>query len=139
MPIFDTGLVTCEASERILAVCTGSGELRTYDVRASNRPVTDTQITQKQMMLTHILKSPLDDNYLYTITQEGHPIKLDRRKDCRAVRKMVGSKGSIRDAKMYAENGVEYLLTGGCDRYMRVFDATRESSTTCLVGSAYLK
>ena len=42
VPIFDTGLVTCEASERILAVCTGSGELRTYDVRASNRPVTDT-------------------------------------------------------------------------------------------------
>ena len=55
------------------------------------------------------------------------------------MRKMMGSKGSIRDAKIYAENGVEYLITGGCDRYMRVFDATRESKTTCLVGSAYLK
>ena len=91
-------------------------------------------------MLTHILRSPLDDNYLYTITQEGHPIKVDRRKESNnIVRKMVGSKGSIRDAQMYSENGVEYLLTGGCDRYMRVFDATRESSSTCLVGSAYLK
>ena len=90
-------------------------------------------------MLTHILKSPLDDNYLYAITQEGHPMKLDRRKNCMTVKKMPGSKGSIRDAIMYAENGHEFLITGGCDRYLRVFDATQELRSTCLVGSAYLK
>ena len=119
-------MTTCDETGRCLATCTALGEVRQYDIRAQIRHISNTQVTQKEMMLTHILTSPLDYNYLYTITQEGHPIKLDRRKECGVVRKMTGSKGSIRDAKMFAQNGHEFLITGGCDRYLRVYDATQD-------------
>ena len=76
---------------------------------------------------------------MYVITQEGHPIVVDRRFNHRVVRKMPGSKGSIRTATLLVQNGVEFLITGGCDRYLRLFDATKESQRDCCCGSAYMK
>ena len=52
---------------------------------------------------------------------------------------MPGSKGSIRAATLLAQDGIEFLITGGCDRYLRVFDITKESQKDCCCGSAYLK
>lgn len=52
---------------------------------------------------------------------------------------MPGAKGSIRDATVLAQDGQEFLITGGCDRYMRVYDMTKENKQDCCCGSAYLK
>ncbi len=49
---------------------------------------------------------------------------LDRRFNCRTVRRMPGAKGSVRDCKIFGgSEDREFLITIGCDRYLRVFDA----------------
>ena len=52
---------------------------------------------------------------------------------------MPGAKGSIRSATLLASDGMEFLITGGCDRYLRVYDVTKESQRDCCCGSAYMK
>jgi len=87
-------------------------------------------------MLTHIEASAVNPNYVYTISQEGHPMMLDRRFNFRVARKMAGAKGSIRDMKvvsMTSEDnnngeGADFLFCVGCDRHLRVFDATRDKT-----------
>ena len=76
---------------------------------------------------------------MYVITQEGHPVLLDRRSNHRVIRKMPGSKGSIRTAALLAQDGTEFLITGGCDRYLRVYDVAKERQDDCCCGSAYMK
>ena len=73
-------------------------------------------------MLSNLIQSEVNENHFYVITQEGHPVVLDRRFNHRIVRKMPGSKGSIRAATLLSGNGIEFLITGGCDRYLRVYD-----------------
>jgi hypothetical protein len=48
---------------------------------------------------------------------------LDKRVNCRLIRRMPGSKGTIRDCTLFLDgHGSELLATVGCDRYLRVFD-----------------
>lgn len=84
------------------------------------------------MPLTRILHSKVNPNHVYVVTQEGHPLLLDRRKNYQVVRKMLGSRGSVRDAAVLVVQGVndrdevlrrELLLTVGCDRHLRLYDA----------------
>ena len=91
------------------------------------------------MLLSHIARSLINEHLLYVITQEGHPIIVDRRVNCRVIRKMPGAKGSVRDMKVFSDKGVELLMTGGCDRHIRVFDQTQEVQKDTCIGSAYLK
>jgi hypothetical protein len=60
------------------------------------------------------------------VTQEGHPVLLDRRQNYRILKKMDGSKGSVRDATTFLvpglERELEVVMTVGCDRFLRVFD-----------------
>lgn len=92
------------------------------------------------MMLTHIVQSLNNQNHLYVITQQGNPMMLDRRFNCRVVRTMQGAKGSARDCKVFGNaEGFEFVLTVGCDRYLRVFDASKEFQKDTQCGSAYLK
>lgn len=120
IPIFDTGCAFI--SERVFAVSNGFGQLRQYDYRASRKITSNAQITKKEMLLSHVVSSKVDPNYLYVITQEGHPIQLDRRFNCRVVRKMPGAKGSVRDCKLISGEDHELVVTVGCDRHVRVFD-----------------
>ena len=90
-------------------------------------------------MLSNLLQSQINEHHLYVVTQEGHPCVLDRRYNHKVVRKMPGSKGSLRTASLLVEGGNEFLLTGGCDRYLRVYDATKETQADCCCGSAYMK
>ena len=140
VPIFDTGVTECDpGAGRILATCTGYGEIRHYDIRAQRKVVSNAQVTKDNMLLSHIARSRINEHHLYVVTQEGHPIVVDRRLNCRVIRKMPGSKGSVRDIQLIANNGVELLMTGGCDRHIRLFDQTQESQKDCCIGSAYLK
>lgn len=83
-------------------------------------------------MLTHIVRSEQNENFLYVVSSEGHPMKLDRRMNMKVVRKMPGAKGTVRDCKILpivgledeADSGAEFLFTVGCDRHLRVFDAS---------------
>ena len=130
MPIYDTAMAQCSGADpmgRILAVSTAHGEIREYDVRASRRATCDNTIVKTSQMLSNLLQSAVNEHHLYVITQEGHPVVLDRRFNHRVVRKMPGSKGSIRSATLLAQDGMEFLITGGCDRYLRVFDVTKET------------
>jgi hypothetical protein len=53
---------------------------------------------------------------------------------------MPGAKGTARDCKIFGnQNGKEFLVTVGCDRYLRVFDASKELQQDTQCGSAYLK
>lgn len=141
VPIYDTSMAQCtiDALGRVLAVSTAYGEVRMYDVRASKRATSNNLIVSTAQMLSNLQQSVVNENYLYVVTQEGHPVVLDVRQNCKIVRKMPGSKGSIRDATILAQDGQEFLITGGCDRYMRVFDMTKETQADCCCGSAYLK
>ena len=67
---------------------------------------------------------------------------LDMRYNCRQVRRMPGAKGSIRDCAVIsgAENApCELLASVGCDRYLRIYDATKEQQRDTLCGAAYLR
>ena len=140
VPIFDKGVVECDPGVgRVLATCTGYGEIRHYDIRAQRRAVSNVSVTKDLLLLSHIAQSVINEHHLYVITQEGHPIVVDRRVNCRVVRTMPGSKGSVRDIKLISKNGVELLMTGGCDRHIRLFDQTQEVQKECCIGSAYLK
>jgi len=55
-------------------------------------------------MLTHIVKSLASEHHLYVLTQEGHPVMLDRRFNNRVVRKMPGAKGTARDLTIFGNN-----------------------------------
>ena len=110
-----------------MAVGTGYGHIRHYDTRVGKKCRSDDEVLKGEAMITHIVKSLSDDNYLYVLTQLGHPIMLDRRFNCRTTRKMPGAKGTARDCKIFGDNrGKEFLMTVGCDRYLRVFDASKE-------------
>jgi hypothetical protein len=53
---------------------------------------------------------------------------------------MHGAKGTARDCKIFGvQNGQEFLMTVGCDRYLRVFDASKELQKDTQCGSAFLK
>lgn len=65
---------------------------------------------------------------MFVMTQEGHPIMLDRRMNYKVIKKMPGAKGSVRDATTVLVPGVdgkdskELIITCGCDRFVRIFD-----------------
>jgi hypothetical protein len=97
-------------------------------------------------MLTHVAHSKINEHHLYVITQEGHPLLLDRRQNCKIIRKMPGAKGSVRDCKVLAASEIdlaadsnELLLTVGCDRHLRVFDPKQLTQIDTSCGAAYLK
>jgi len=53
---------------------------------------------------------------------------------------MPGAKGTARDCRIFGDSsGKEFLMTVGCDRYLRVFDASTELQVETCCGSAYLK
>ena len=91
------------------------------------------------MLLSNIARSRANEHLLYVVNQEGNPLVLDRRVNCRVVRKMPGNKGTVRDIKVLEDKGVELLVTGGCDRHIRVFDHKQENQKDTCIGSAYLK
>lgn len=108
-------------------MCTGYGAVRTYDFRVGKKARSAIDILQNEMMITHIIQSQANPNNLYIINQEGSPLVLDRRFNCRVIRKMPGSKGTIRDCAIIGSyEDKEFLVTVGCDRYLRVFDASKE-------------
>jgi hypothetical protein len=132
---------------------TAFGEVRQYDFRSGARKcAADVQVLEKfekgskLTMLTHIEASLVNPNYVYVVSQEGHPMMLDRRFNFRVARKMHGAKGTIRDMKvvsMKSEENVngeaaDFLFAVGCDRYLRVFDATGDK-TNLNFSSTYLK
>jgi hypothetical protein len=93
-----------------------------------------------EAMLTHIVKSLASEHHLYVLTQEGHPVMLDRRFNHRVVRKMPGAKGTARDCTIFGNSaGQEFLMTVGCDRHLRIFDASKHDQRDTCCGSAYLK
>ena len=107
------------------AVCTGYGSIRHYDKRAGKKASSTVEVLKGEIMLTHVVKSEVDDNLLYAVSQEGVPMLLDRRFNCRTLRRMRGAKGSVRDCKVLVGNdSKEFLMTVGCDRYLRVFDVS---------------
>ena len=62
------------------------------------------------------------------------------RYNCMQIRRMPGARGTARDCLIFgAGNGQEFLMTVGCDRYLRVFDASKELQRDTHCGSAYLK
>jgi len=71
---------------------------------------------------------------------------VDRRSNCKIVRKMPGAKGSVRDCQVLAASETdlaidsnELLLTVGCDRHIRVFDPKQRIQKDVSCGAAYLK
>lgn len=73
---------------------------------------------------------------------------LDRRKNYQVVRKMLGSRGSVRDAAVLVVQGVndedqvlrrELVLTAGCDRHLRLYDAGISFKRGQELASLYLK
>ena len=82
----------------------------------------------EELYLSKIMQSKLDENYVFVVTQEGHPLMLDRRTGYRMVKKMTGAKGSVRDATTQLVPGFggdksqEIVLTCGCDRFLRIYD-----------------
>ena len=90
VPIWDKDLAwLSKVNAHALATCTAYCEVREYDTRGQRRPVIDAKIFdnkvgknlrgQAQLPLTKIFPSQLSEHNVFVITQEGHPIMLDRR------------------------------------------------------------
>ena len=74
------------------------------------------------------MQSKVNENHVYVVTQEGHPVMLDRRLNYKVIKKMPGAKGSVRDAITVLAPGIdgkdskEIVITCGCDRFVRIYD-----------------
>jgi len=65
---------------------------------------------------------------------------LDRRMNFRVIRKLIGNRGSVRALSTFVGvNGKEYVVSGGCDRHIRVFEAECEMQKMSEVAHVYVK
>lgn len=76
---------------------------------------------------------------MYVVNQEGHICVLDRRKGYRVMKKLVGNRGSVRALSTLVSGGVEYVVSGGCDRHVRVFDPACDMQKVSEIARAYVK
>ena len=104
---------------------------------------TNNRYELKELFLSKIMQSKLNENHVYVVTQEGHPVLLDRRQNYKVIKKMPGAKGSVRDAITVLVPGLdgdsELVLTVGCDRFLRVFDPCSRFKHKVEIGHIYLK
>lgn len=100
------------------------------------------------MPLTRILPSQINENHVFVVTQEGHPVLLDRRRNYQAVQRLQGSRGSVRDACSILVHGEnkngeklqrELIVTAGCDRMLRLFDPSINFRRQNEIAHIYLK
>lgn len=134
-----------------MLACTAYGEIREYDTRQRKVAISvdlfddndGKNLFQQKTgkYLSKIFESKTrPGDVVYTVTQEGHPLMLDRRKNYRMLRKMLGAKGSVRDADVVqVGNQKEVVLTVGCDRFLRVFDPTVRIKRQSELCHLYLK
>jgi len=54
---------------------------------------------------------------------------------------MQGAKGSVRDIRTFVcqHSGQEYVIIGGCDRHLRLFDPSVEYQKQAPLAHCYLK
>ena len=137
IPIWDTDMVWLSKTNAYsLASCTAYCDVREYDTRGPRKPVISTKVfgnqnktdifQAKELYLSKIIQSKLNDSHVYVVTQEGHPVMMDRRMNYKIVKKMFGSKGSVRDANTLIVPSIngdqEVFISCGCDRFVRIFD-----------------
>jgi len=90
IPIWDTDMEWLSRTNAYsLVTCTAYCDVREYDTRGPRKPVTSTKVfgtregkdgfQLKEFFLSKILQSQLNEHHIYVVTQEGHPIILDRR------------------------------------------------------------
>lgn len=141
IPIFDTDIAYLDNNH--IAAITAYGEIREYDIRGQRRPIVNTLVGTEKAYLSKIVQSRLNPNIVYVANQEGHLFMLDRKHNYRIVRKLVGSRGSIRAlAALVVDSDKgpqEYLLSGGCDRHVRVFDPNCDIQKNSEVAHCYVK
>jgi hypothetical protein len=79
-----------------------------------------------KLLLSKVAHSKTNPNQVYVANQEGHIYVLDRKHNYRVVRKLVGNRGTIRALTSVvgdsAQGPVELVVSGGCDRHVRLFD-----------------
>ena len=156
-PIWDTcveWLSLC--NNHSLVTCTAFCDIREYDTRCPRKPVTAVKLFENkleskdlrqkgELYLSKIFQSKLNENYVYVVTQEGHPILCDRRNNYKMIQKMTGAKGSVRGACSRLVPGLdgpasqEVVVTVGCDRFLRVYDPFAGYQHRTEIGHAYLK
>lgn len=156
IPIWDTSLeYLSRLNPYSLVTCTAYCDVREYDTRCPRKPVTNVKLfgnesgkdryQLRELYLSKIMQSQLNENHVYTITQEGHPILLDRRQNYKILRKMPGAKGSVRDAVTRLVPGIdgdqsqEVVITCGCDRFVRIYDPMARFQHFSEIGHIYLK
>lgn len=109
IPIWDTDMEWLSRTNTFsLVTCTAYCDVREYDTRSPRKPVAAVKVfgdqngndifQQKELYLAKIIQSKLNDSHVYVVTQEGHPVMLDRRMNYKIAKKMLGAKGSVRDA-----------------------------------------
>ena len=65
---------------------------------------------------------------------------LDKRKSFQIVKKLIGNRGSIRAlATVGSPASGEYVVTGGCDRHVRLFDPLCDMQKNSEVAHVYVK
>ena len=55
------------------------------------------------------------------------------------MKKLVGNRGSVRALSTLVSGGVEYVVSGGCDRHVRVFDPACDMQKVSEIARAYVK
>lgn len=85
------------------------------------------------------MRSIQNENTVYLVNQEGHIYITDRRNSYKVVKKLVGNRGSVRALACFVQGENEYVLSGGCDRHIRVFDPKCEMQRSSEIAHAYVK
>ena len=71
-----------------LVACTAYSDVREYDTRCPRKPVHNSKVFSqgdkdryglKELYLSKIFQSKINENHIYVVTQEGHPVIVDRR------------------------------------------------------------
>lgn len=155
IPMFDTDVAYLSRTNmHSLVVCTAYSDIREYDPRTGRRPVINAKLfgnnegkavrQLKEQYLAKVFQSHANPHHVYTVTQDGHPVLLDRRLNYKVIKKMPGAKGSVRDAHLISTPGIglekrELVVTCGCDRYLRIYSPMERFQHLAQVGSIYLK
>lgn len=117
LPVWIQDMTFMPRTTEVVAVATRYGQVRLYDVRAKERPVSNVQFVDHPLMS---ITSTLDDRQVVVGSAQGEAGLYDLRNPGKEklCLKFFGSAGSIRT--MTACKDQPYVVSGGLDRHLYI-------------------
>jgi len=124
VPVWIQDLTFLPRTNELVATCTRYGQIRLYDVRASQRPVSNVQFVDHAIMS---ISSTMNDRQVVVGTAKGEAGLYDLRNPGKEklVKKFRDFSGSIRS--MVASPELPYVVSCGLDRHVYVHNLSQRT------------